>query len=263
MAGRFAFDRSHIRLTGHRESTMSITDPGGGLPLENRTLREQVADHLREEILANRLEPGTELGEVMLARSLGISRGPLREALGQLAAEGLVTIVPRRGAVVKTLTRQEFMDAYQVREALESLAIRLAVPRLTATDREQLRALCQEMEAAAAVGNNERFFAINHDFHALLVRASSNRKLEEMHTQLIAQMGRLLHKSVELRGGVEQSAAEHRAILAAVEGGDPDLAARLLEEHIEVPQRVLRSPAVGALFESVQPPRQEGSGAYG
>src|ERR1700733_11824308 len=101
---------------------MSAVDPAHAVPLENRTLREQVADHLRKEILASRMAPGTELGEVSLARSLGISRGPLREALGQLAAEGLVTIVPRRGAVVKTLTREEFMDAYQVREALESLA---------------------------------------------------------------------------------------------------------------------------------------------
>jgi DNA-binding GntR family transcriptional regulator len=229
---------------------MSAPRPTADIPLGNRTLREQVADHLREEILASRLAPGTELGEVMLAQSLGISRGPLREALGQLAAEGLVTIVPRRGAVVKTLTRQEFIDAYQVREALESLAIKLAVPRLSETDRAELRRMCKEMESEAAAGNTERFFEINQDFHALLVNASGNQKLEEMHAQLIAQMGRLLKKSVELRGGVEQSAAEHRGILAAVDAGDPALAARLLEEHIEVPQRVLRSTAAGALFEA-------------
>ena len=117
--------------------------PATEAPCENRTLREQVVDHLREEILANRLAPGTELGEVALAQSLGISRGPLREALGQLAAEGLVTIVPRRGAVVKRLTRQEFLDAYQVREALESLAIRLAVPRLETPTEAKLRRMCE------------------------------------------------------------------------------------------------------------------------
>jgi DNA-binding GntR family transcriptional regulator len=245
------------------------------IAVENRTLREQVADHLREEILANRLSPGTELGEVMLAQSLGISRGPLREALGQLAAEGLVTIVPRRGAVVKRLTRQEFLDAYQVREALESLAIKLAVPRLTDPERAELRRMCAEMELEAAAGNTERFFEINHDFHALLVRSSGNHKLDEIHAQLVAQMGRLLQKSVELRGGVEQSAAEHRGILAAVDAGDAGQAARLLEEHIEVPQRVLRSTAV-ALFEdderddlrsddqsSAKPPPDEESPANG
>ena len=106
---------------------MNAANAAPDAPLENRTLREQVIDHLREEILASRLAPGTELGEAALARSLGISRGPLREALGALTAEGLVTIVPRRGAVVTRLTRKEFIDAYQVREALESLAVRLAV----------------------------------------------------------------------------------------------------------------------------------------
>lgn len=218
-------------------------------PLENRTLREQVADHLREEILSERLLPGAELGEVALARSLGISRGPLREALGQLAAEGLVTIVPRRGAVVRRLTRQEFIDAYQVREALESLAIRLAVPRLSFADREELHTMCEQMEEAAASGEIDGFFDINREFHAKLVRASGNQKLAEVHAQLVAQMARLMKKSVELRGGTQQSAAEHRAILAAVDAGDPDLAARLLEDHIEVPQRVLRSFAAREIFE--------------
>jgi DNA-binding GntR family transcriptional regulator len=220
----------------------------GSAPLENRTLREQVADHLREEILSSRLAPGEELGEVALARSLGISRGPLREALGQLAAEGLVTIVPRRGAVVKRLTHQEFIDAYQVREALESLAIKLAVPRLTHADKRELHRMAEDMERAANAGDIDRFFEINRDFHATLVGASGNQKLVEVHAQLVAQMARLLKQSVELRGGMAQSAAEHRAILGAVDAGDPARAARLLEEHIEVPQRMIRSVASEPIF---------------
>jgi DNA-binding GntR family transcriptional regulator len=218
-------------------------------PLENRTLREQVVEHLREEILSSRLAPGTELGEAALARSLGISRGPLREALGQLAAEGLVTIVPRRGAVVKRLTRQEFIDAYQVREALESLAVRLAVPRLSKAEKQELHRMCAEMETDAALGNADHFFEINRRFHALLVHASGNVKLEEVHLQLIAQMARLMKKSAELRGGIEKSAAEHRAILEAIDAGDPHRAVRLLEDHIEVPQRVLYSPESREMFE--------------
>jgi len=235
---------------------MSATDQAP--PLDNRTLREQVIDHLREEILSSRLEPGAELGEVALARSLGISRGPLREALGQLAAEGLVTMVPRRGAVVTRLTRQEFMDAYQVREALESLAMELAVPRLSTDEKARLHEMCEAMERAAAARDSISFFAVNREFHDLFVRASGNRKLEAVHTQLIAQMGRLLNRSAELRGGLEQSAAEHRAILAAIDADDAALAVRLLEEHIEVPQRVLRSPAADSLFEEDDDqPREE------
>jgi DNA-binding GntR family transcriptional regulator len=227
---------------------MSAVDPAAA-PLENRTLREQVIDHLREEIRSTRLAPGTELSETALARSLSISRGPLREALGQLAAEGLVTLVPRRGAVVKRLTRQEFLDSYQVREALESLAVRLAVPRLSKSEKAELHRMCEEMEREAAAGDGERFFEINREFHAFLVEASGNRKLGEVHAQLVAQMGHLMKKSAELRGGFEQSAAEHRAILAAVDAGDPARAARLMEEHIEVPQRVLDRAATQAIFE--------------
>lgn len=228
---------------------MSTSDPSAGPPLENRTLREQVVDHLREEILSSHLAPGAELGEVALARSLGISRGPLREAVGQLAAEGLVTIIPRRGAVVTRLTRKEFIDAYQVREALESLAIKLAVPRLSSAEKSQLHRMCEAMEREAASGDATRFFETNREFHRLLVRASGNRKLEAVHSQLIAQMGRLMNKSAELRGGLERSAAEHRAIIAAVDSGDAGQAARLLEEHIEVPQRVLDLPAARGMFE--------------
>jgi DNA-binding GntR family transcriptional regulator len=228
---------------------MSATRYVAATRLENRTLREQVADHLREEILSSRLAPGVELSEVALARSLGISRGPLREALGQLAAEGLVTIVPRRGAVVRRLTRQEFIDAYQVREALESLAMKLAVPRLTEREKGELHGMAEQMERAAAKGDGDRFFELNRQFHARLVHASGNSKLEEVHSQLVAQMGRLMKQSVQLRGGIEQSAAEHRAILEAVDAGDPERAAQLLEDHIEVPQRVLRSLAAEEIFE--------------
>ncbi|HEX4035079.1 MAG TPA: GntR family transcriptional regulator [Solirubrobacteraceae bacterium] len=228
---------------------MSSAHPAPDAPLENRTLREQVIDHLREEILSSRLEPGTELSEVALARSLGISRGPLREALGQLSAEGLVTTVPRRGAVVTRLTRREFLDAYQVREALESLALRLAVPRLDGAQKGRLHELCEAMEHEARAGNAARFFELNREFHSLFVGASGNRKLEAFHAQLIAQMTGLLSKSAQLRGGLEESAAEHRKILAAIDSGDAELAARLLEEHIEVPQRVLLHSAAQGLFE--------------
>ncbi len=222
-------------------SAVRAVRAGGPAPLENRTLRQQVADHLRAEILEGRLPPGTELGEATLAASLHVSRGPLREALGQLAAEKLVTIVPRKGAIVRRLTRQEFLDAYQVREALESLAIRLAVPRMSDAERTILHEMCDQMDAAARRGDSDEFIRINHDFHELLVQASGNETLAEMHGQLMAQMGRLLKQSVQLRGGVERSAAEHREILAAIDRGDAPAAASLLEEHIEVPQRVLQS----------------------
>src|SRR5947208_9953160 len=114
-------------------------------PVENLTLWQRVYDHLRSEILAGRLEPNAELAEVALSEQLGVSRGPIREAIGRLASEGLVTVRPRRGAVVRSLSKEEFLEAYQVREALEWMAVRLAVPRLTNEDLARLDELNGEM----------------------------------------------------------------------------------------------------------------------
>jgi DNA-binding GntR family transcriptional regulator len=222
--------------------------------VRNLTLREQVLAHLREEILSSRLEPGADLNEVALATSLGVSRGPIREALGRLAAEGLVTVTPRRGTIVTKLTKQEFIDAYQVREALESLAMRVAVPRLTDEERAELHQLSDEMRRLAQAGDVNSFFEVNRHFHEKLVAASGNRRLQAMHEQLLGQMGRLLRKSADLRGGLGESAAAHEAILEAVDAGDADRAARLMAEHIEVPQRVLDSPEALGLFDEPADP---------
>ena len=223
-------------------------DDGAARPLDNRTLWEQVRDRLREDILAGRLEPGTELSEVALAREFGTSRGPLREALGRLGSEGLVTITPRRGAVVTQLSREEFIDAYQVREALETLAVRLAVPLMSDAEIAHLRELCELMARAAREDEVRLFFDTNNSFHEALVRGSRNHKLHEVHRVLVGQMASYLPRSLELRGSLQQSVAEHEAILAAIDARDADRAAELLAEHIEVPQRVLESDADQALF---------------
>jgi DNA-binding GntR family transcriptional regulator len=223
-------------------------EAGTARQLDNRTLWEQVRDRLREDILAGRLEPGAELSEVALAREFGTSRGPLREALGRLASEGLVTITPRRGAVVTQLSRQEFIDAYQVREALETLAVRLAVPLMSDAEIAHLRELCELMDRAAGQNEVRVFFDTNNSFHEALVRGSRNRKLHDVHRMLVGQMVPYLPRSLELRGNLQQSVAEHQAILAAIEERDAERAAALLAEHIEVPQRVLESDAGAGLF---------------
>lgn len=206
--------------------------------VDGRTLWEQVRERLREDILSGELAPGTVLSETAMAVSLGVSRGPIREALGRLASEGLVSITPRRGAVVSQLTRAEFIDSYQVREALETLAIRLAVPRLEIADLELLRALHERMIKHAEADQVNAFFDANASFHEAIVNASSNRKLSEMYRLLLDQTGRYLARSLALRGSLDKSIAEHSAILEAVEAGDAEAAARLMADHIEVPQRV-------------------------
>lgn len=218
-----------------------VNAKGRPAPLENLTLWQRVYDYLREEILAERLPPGTELQEVALSEQLGVSRGPIREAIGRLAAEGLVTVRPRRGAVVRSLSKDEFLELYQVREALEMMAVRLAVPRLERSDLEQLEALIDAMDAHAASGKVAAFFEANVAFHARLFEASGNAKLQELYGQLLGQMGRYRMRSLTLRGNLQRSVAEHRAILRAAKRGDADRAAHLMSEHVRVPQRRLQS----------------------
>jgi DNA-binding GntR family transcriptional regulator len=214
-------------------------DAGAPARFENATLWQRVHEHLRDEILSNRLAPGTELQEVALSQHLGVSRGPIREALGRLAAEGLVTIRPRRGAVVTSLTKEEFVEAYQVREALEAFAVRLAVPRLADDELRDLERLADEMEKLAEADDVDDFFAANARFHLAIVEAAGNRQLIDIYRQLTGQMGRYRRVSLSLRGSLRRSVHEHRAILRAVRRRDADRAERLLEEHIRVPQRRL------------------------
>src|SRR5712691_12375230 len=207
--------------------------------LENLTLWQRVYDHLREEILAGRLQPGAELAEVALSEQLGVSRGPIRDAIGRLAAEGLVTVRPRRGAVVRLLSKDEFLELYQVREALEIMAVRLAVPRLGADDFAALQGLIDTMGKHAERGEVAEFFEANVAFHAYLLEASGNRKLQELYGQLLGQMGRYRMRSLILRGNLHRSVAEHAAILRAAKRGNTERASHLMAEHVRVPQRRL------------------------
>ncbi len=213
---------------------------GRPVPVENLTLWQRVYDHLREEILAGRLEPGAELAEVALSVQLGVSRGPIREAIGRLAAEGLVTVRPRRGAVVRSLSKEEFLELYQVREALELMAVKLAVPRLGPDDVEALGRLIETMAAHAERGEVAEFFEANSRFHGRLFEASGNVKLQELYRQLLGQLGRYRIRSLTLRGNLQRSVAEHAAILRAAKRGDADRASHLMSEHIRVPQRSLK-----------------------
>jgi DNA-binding GntR family transcriptional regulator len=219
-------------------------DPQAETPgprLENLTLWERVHQHLREEILANRLPAGTELSEVALARQLGVSRGPIRESIVRLASEGLVLVRPRRGAVVRSLSHDEFVEAYQVREALEVMAVRLAVPRLSETDFGELQRINDELEQMSQGGDVGGFFEANAAFHAVFVTASGNDTLGEIYRQLLGQMGRYRLQSLSLRGNLERSIAEHRAIVQVAGEGDAERAASLMAAHIQVPQMRLHS----------------------
>lgn len=209
--------------------------------LDNQTLWERVHRHIRQQILDNRIPPGTVLQEVALAASLGVSRGPIREALGRLAAEGLVTITPRRGAVVTALTKHDFLEAYQVRESLEALAVRLAVPRMTDAQLDELELPIERMIQCSDRDDQSGFFEANSAFHEAFVVASGNRRLAEVYRRLMGQMAPYRRPSLLLRGSLDRSIAEHQGIMAAARARDVERASELVVHHIRVPQRRLEA----------------------
>ena len=207
---------------------------------DNLTLCERVYRHLRQQILEDQLPPGAELSEVALSRELAVSKGPIREAMGRLAAEGLVTVRPRRGAEVRSLTPQELIDAYQVREALEVMAVRLAVPRASQADLTRLDELVNSMGEFARQDRVVEFFAANVAFHELLCQLSGNKKLQEVHHRLEGEISRFQARTLALRGSLGSSVSEHQAILAAIRLPDVDKACELTAAHIRVPAQRLQ-----------------------
>lgn len=208
--------------------------------LNTATLSQQVYAHLRAGILDNTYPPGCALPEEAMAAKLKVSRVPIREALRRLSAEGLVVIKPRQGATVSELTSKQFLDAYQVREALEVLAVRLATPKLTADDLDALDTLQQQMQVAADAGDSAAFFAANAQFHDFLVNKGGNDDLKTIYASLIDRMRRYRNPSLDLRGGMTTSIEEHAAILDAMRAGDANEAAARTANHIHVPQEILK-----------------------
>ncbi len=175
------------------------------------------------------LEPGSWIDELRLAQELGISRTPLREALKVLAAEGLVTMKVRRGAYVTEVSAQDMRDVYHLLALLESDAA--AMVALTATDAQlaELQALHQELETAVA--DRDRFFAINERFHMRLLALAQNRWRDQMVADLRKVMKLNRHNSLFKTGRLQESLAEHRAIMSALLARDATATTARMREH--------------------------------
>lgn len=218
----------HIYSTSKIDKTVAM--------IESRTLAEQVFEVLETAILKDEIPQGTELSEVELAEQYGVSRGPVREALRKLGAAGLVSLTPRRPAIVRILSMKEILDAYQVREALEQLAVRIATPLLTDDHMRDLEAMMEQMESAVEQSDIDGFFEANATFHRIFIDASDNYRLQETHSHVSRPMARYRRRSLKLRGNLRSSLLEHENIMEAIRERDADRAAELVREHIHVPQ---------------------------
>jgi DNA-binding GntR family transcriptional regulator len=156
---------------------MAIADDAMSTVLARSVLADQVRERLLERILNGRYPPDARIVETQVARELGTSQAPVREALRGLEALGVVEITPFRGARVRRPTPRELLEAYAVRSALETLAARFAVPRLNESDLARLTAEVDEMQAAAAAGDRRRVAAADARFHGLVVELADNATL--------------------------------------------------------------------------------------
>lgn len=197
--------------------------------LAPRALYEEVAERLRQRIFHRELEPGSWIDELKIAEELGISRTPLREALKVLAAEGLVTMKVRRGAYVTEVSEKDLADVYHLLALLESDAAGVVASRATEAELQGLQTLHAELEAATA--DRDRFFALNEQFHMRLLEIADNRWRDQMVADLRKVMKLNRHHSLFKTGRIDQSLAEHRAIVQALAQRDAALAARRMREH--------------------------------
>lgn len=199
------------------------------LSLAPRALYEEVAELLRQRIFARQLEPGSWIDELRIAEALGISRTPLREALKVLAAEGLVTMKVRRGAYVTEVSEKDLRDVYHLLALLESDAARVVAQNASTEQMAQINALHQDLEKATH--DRDRFFEINEAFHRLLLELADNRWRDQMVADLRKVMKLNRHSSLFKEGRMEQSLAEHRAIVQALTERQPEVAAERMSAH--------------------------------
>lgn len=199
--------------------------------LSPRALYQEVAERLRQQIFARELEPGSWIDEQKLAADYGISRTPLREAIKVLAVEGLVTMKVRRGAYVTEMSVDDVAQVYHLLGLLEADAVGAVARTASAVQLAQLRQLHERLEKQ--VRNHDAFFATNEAFHLKLLEFAGNRWRKQIVDDLRKVMKLNRHHSLFHHGRIASSLAEHRALMAAIEGRDARAATRLMREHFD------------------------------
>ena len=202
---------------------------------QDRSLGGRVFKRLREDILKGRYKQQDELREATIGKELGVSRTPVREALRQLELEGLVTIVPNKGAYVTGISQKDIWDIYQMRKYLEGMCARWAAEHITEDQLEELEEtiLLSEFQMKKENGyNKEQVTGLDGRFHTILYEASGSRMLCHVLTDFHRYVQMARKSSINVKARAEKSIEEHKAILQAIRDRNPDLAEQLAKEHI-------------------------------
>ncbi len=197
------------------------------------SLNPQVYQILRHAILTGELQPGERLVERKLAKQLGVSRTPVREAIRKLELEGLVKHLPNKGAVVVRMSPKDAWDIYNIRSVLEGLAARLAAKSITPDQLQRLEELVIEMEQMVENKDFERLNELHLEYNDIIYKAGRNNRLHQMITNLADYITCFTKVGYSVPGRVREATEEHRELLEAIKKGDGDAAERIGRKHIE------------------------------
>ena len=196
-------------------------------------LRDVVFNTLRQAILKGELAPGERLMEIQLAEKLGVSRTPIREAIRKLELEGLVLMIPRKGAEVAKISEKSLRDVLEVRRSLEELAIELACQRMTDEEIDQLEQRQNAFKNAIHKGNAMNIAETDEAFHDVIYLATDNQKLIQLLSNLGEQMYRYRVEYLKRSDFHQQLIDEHEEIIQTIETGQKDKAAKVVCQHVD------------------------------
>lgn len=202
-------------------------------PIERPSLHDTIVNRVRAMVYDGDLKPGDKVPERLLCETLGISRTPLREALKVLASEGVLELLPNRGARVAKLTAADVDEMFPVMGALEALAGELACARATEADLAELRALHYQMALHHTRGERAEYFALNQKIHEKIMGSAGNDLLVSMYEGLAGRIRRARYISSITSQRWKQAMAEHEDMLAALEARDGPRLAKVLRDHLQ------------------------------
>jgi DNA-binding GntR family transcriptional regulator len=202
-------------------------------PITRRTLHDEVVSRVRDMIVEGRLEPGDKLHEGQICEALGVSRTPLREALKVLASEGLIEILPSRGAIVRSFTPKDVWDTLVVIGHLEALAAELTCKQASDAEIASVRALHDQMMAEYAKRNRMEYFKLNQAIHGAIVTLSKNDTLRALHDNLQARLKRIRYVGNESAPKWQGAVDDHAEIIAALEARDGARLGAILRQHMD------------------------------
>lgn len=202
-------------------------------------LRDVVFNTLRQAILTGELKPGERLMEIHLANRLGVSRTPIREAIRKLELEGLVTMIPRRGAEVAQITEKSMMDVLEVRRALDALCAELACERISVEETGELKDACDHFERAVRSKDPKKIAQADVELHDIIVRATGNCRLVQLINNLSEQMYRYRYEYIKDASQHSRLIEEHRIIYESILHKDKETASQAAKMHIDNQEKAI------------------------